>query len=330
MQSIEKPTARIISALLLIASIMLADRAGAQTSFPAREVHIIVGFSAGGTTDIIARLIGHELNAKWGKSVIIEARPGAGGNIGGLAVVTAPPDGYTLFMGSVGPLAINPSLYKAMPFDHLKDFTPVSLVAHVPNMLVVNPDMIPVATFSEFLAEVRKNPGKYFHASTGKGTMAHLSAEMLKKQAGLVMTHVPYKGADAVTDLLASNVCCMFATIPSVIQHVRQGKLRALAVTSRNRSASAPDIPTIAESGFPDFDASSWFGIVGPAGLPKEIAEKVSADIADALKLPALREKLIQQGADPVGNTPAEFAAYMKSETAKWAAAVKDAGVEAE
>ena len=318
------------AALLIVASMLFTPCAAAQTRFPSREVHIILGFSAGGTTDIIARIIGHELEGKWGQSVIIEARPGAGGNIAGLAVVKAPADGYTLFMGSVGPLAINASLYKSMPFDHLKDFAPVSLVAHVPNMLVVNPSMMPATTFQEFLTEVKKNPDKYFHASTGKGTMAHLSAELLKKQAGLKMTHVPYKGADAVTDLLASNVCCMFATIPSVIQHVRQGTLRALAVTSRNRSAAAPDVPTIAESGIADFDASSWFAIVGPAGLSTEIAEKVSADIASVLQIPAIREKLVVQGADPVGSTPEALAAHVRSETTKWAAAVKDAGIEAE
>ena len=234
-------------------------------------------------------------------------------------------------MGSVGPLAINASLYKHMPYDNLKDLAPVTLVAHVPNMLVVNPRTVPAQTFQEFVALAKANPGKYFYASTGSGTSSHLSGVLLNLQAGLDLTHVPYKGAVALNDVLAGDsVQCMFATIPSAIQLVRGGKLRALAVTSLHRSGGVPDVPTVAESGFPGFDASSWFGLVGPAGLPREIALKLQTEVARILKNPALREKFIQQGADPIGNTPDEFGQYMKDETAKWAKIVKASGAKAD
>jgi tripartite-type tricarboxylate transporter receptor subunit TctC len=297
------------------------------SAWPEKEVRIFVGFSAGGTTDVIARLVANELSNAWGQPIVIENRAGATGNIAADLVAKSKPDGYTLLMGSVGPLAINATLFRKMPYDNLEDLAPVTLVAHVPNMLVVNPRTMPAKTFQEFVAEVKSHPGKYFFASTGSGTSSHLSAELLKMQAGLDMTHVPYKGAVALNDLLGGDqVHLMFATIPSVIAHVRGGRLRALAVTSEHRSASMPDLPTIAESGYPGFDASSWFGLVGPAGLPPEIANKIQAEVAKSLKKPELREKFVQQGADPVGSTPEEFGAYMRAETAKWAKLVKATG----
>jgi tripartite-type tricarboxylate transporter receptor subunit TctC len=318
---------------LLLACLILTGTsgAGAQGSYPSRPITIVIGFSAGGTTDIIARLISDELRKALGQPIIIENKPGAGGNIGADIVAKAKPDGYTLLMGSVGPLAVNASLYKRMPYDNLKDLTPITLVAHVPNMLVVNPRSVPAQTFQEFVALVKANPGKYFHASTGSGTTSHLSGVLLNLQAGLDLTHVPYKGAVALNDVLSGeSVQCMFATIPSAIQLVRGGKLRALAVTSLQRSGGVPNVPTIAESGYPGFDASSWFGLVGPAGLPREIALKVQGEVARILKDPAMREKFIQQGADPIGNTPDEFGQYMKDETAKWAKIVKASGAQAD
>jgi tripartite-type tricarboxylate transporter receptor subunit TctC len=307
--------------------LLLALSSLPAAAWPEKEVRIFVGFSAGGTTDVIARLVGNELSNAWGQPIVIENRAGATGNIAADLVAKSKPDGYTLLMGSVGPLAINATLFKKMPYDNLKDLAPVTLVAHVPNMLVVNPRTLPVSSFSDFIKEVKSHPGKYFFASTGSGTSSHLSAELLKMQAGLEMTHVPYKGAIALNDLLGGDqVHLMFATIPSVIAHVRGGRLRALAVTSEHRSASMPDLPTVAESGYPGFDASSWFGLVGPAGLPKEIADKVYQEVAKALKKPDLREKFIQQGADPVGSSPEEFGAYMRAETEKWAKLVKATG----
>jgi tripartite-type tricarboxylate transporter receptor subunit TctC len=292
---------------------------------------MIVGFSAGGTTDIIARMLGIELSKLWNQSVIVENRPGAGGNIAGAAVAKAAPDGYTLFMGSTGPLSVNTSLYKRMPFDHMKDFTPISLVADVPNMLVVNPKTMPANNFKEFMALLKANPGKYFYASTGSGTASHLATELLKSQANVEATHVPYKGAVALNDLLGGDsVHFMFATIPSAVQHVRSGRLKALALSSKKRSTGLPDIPTVAESGYPNFDASSWFGLVGPANMPKAVTEKISADIARVLAMPEIRAKFIEQGAEPVGSTPREFGQYMKDETVKWAGVVKISGATAE
>ena len=323
---------RLAMPVLGIALTLFAQHAPAQDQdWPKRPVTIIVGFSPGGTTDIIARMLGVELSKAWGQSVIVENRPGAGGNIAGAVVAKAAPDGYTLFMGSTGPLAVNTSLYKRMPFDHLKDFTPISLVADVPNMLVVNPKFMPANNFKEFMALLKANPGKYFYASTGSGTASHLATELLKYDAGVEATHVPYKGAVALNDLLAGDsVHFMFATIPSVVQHVRSGRLKALALSSKKRSTGLPDIPTVAESGYPNFDASSWFGLVGPANMPKPISEKISSDIARAMAVPEMKAKFIEQGAEPVASTPAQFGDYMRSETAKWAKVVKISGASAE
>jgi tripartite-type tricarboxylate transporter receptor subunit TctC len=328
---LRNPLRHAAALLFALALLTGASGAGAQSAYPSRPITIVVGFSAGGTTDIVTRLISDELRKGLGQPIIIENRPGAGGNIGADLVAKAKPDGYTLLMGSVGPLAINASLYKHMPYDNLKDLTPISLVAHVPNMLVVNPRTVPAQTFQDFVALVKANPGKYFYASTGSGTSSHLSGVLLNGLAGLDLTHVPYKGAVALNDVLSGEqVQCMFATIPSAIQLVRGGKLRALAVTSLHRSGGVPNVPTIAESGYPGFDASSWFGLVGPAGLPREIALKVQGEVARILRDPAMREKFIQQGADPMGNTPDEFGQYMKDETAKWAKVVKASGAQAD
>jgi len=320
--------ARIASSIVLA---LVAAGAAAQGSYPNRPITVVVGFTAGGSTDIVTRLVAEEMRKTWGQPVVVDNRPGAGGNIGAAIVAKAKPDGYTLLVGSVGPLAINASLYSTMPYDNLKDFTPVSLIVHVPNMLVVNPAAMPVNSFAEFVALVKANPGKYFFSSTGTGTSSHLSGELLKTMAGLDATHVPYKGAVALNDLLSGEqVHFMFATIPSVIELVRAGRLRALAVTSKTRSAAVPDIPTIAELGYPDFEASSWFGLLGPAGLPRDIVMALQAEVVRALKVPELRAKLVQQGADPVGSTPEEFAAYMGTETAKWAKVVKASGAKAD
>jgi tripartite-type tricarboxylate transporter receptor subunit TctC len=317
----------LILAAIWTLAFVAAPPTQAQAAYPNRQITIVVGFTAGGSTDVVARLVAEEMRKSWGQPVVVENRPGAGGNIGAALVAKAKPDGYTLLMGSVGPLAINASLYRDMPYDNLKDFTPISLVVHVPNMLVVNPVAMPVQSFAEFVALVKANPGKYFFSSTGTGTSSHLSGELLKTMAGVDATHVPYKGAVALNDLLAGEqVHFMFATIPSVIEFVRAGRLRALAVTSKTRSAAVPDIPTVAESGFPDFEASSWFGLLGPAGLPADIAGKLQTEVARVLKMPEIRNKLVQLGADPVGSTPEEFAAYMRDETAKWAKVVRASG----
>ena len=315
----------ILAAAPLVATGVLAQ------GWPSRQITIVIGFSAGGSTDIVARLLAEDLRKSLGQPIVIDNRPGAGGNIGAALVAKAKPDGYTLLMGSVGPLAINASLYKDMPYDNLKDFSPISLVVHVPNMLVVNPAVLPVNTFAEFLASAKANPGKYFFASTGSGTSSHLAGELLRMMAGVEATHVPYKGAVALNDLLAGeHVHFMFATIPSVIQFVRSGRLRALAVTTKTRSAAAPDVPTVAELGYPDFEASSWFALLGPANLPREVVTRTNAEVVRILKQPAIRDKLSHQGADPVGSTPEELADYMRAETAKWAPVVRASGAKAD
>jgi tripartite-type tricarboxylate transporter receptor subunit TctC len=316
----------------LVAGAMLAAAGAlAQSGWPARQITIVVGFSAGGSTDIVARLLAEDLRKSLGQPVVIDNRPGAGGNIGAALVAKAKPDGYTLLMGSVGPLAINASLYANMPYDNLKDFAPITLVVHVPNMLVVNPAILPVNSFAEFVASAKANPGKYFFASTGSGTSSHLSGELLKMMAGVDATHVPYKGAVALNDLLAGeHVHFMFATIPSVIQFVRSGRLRALAVTTKTRSAAVPEVPTVAELGFPDFEASSWFALLGPAQLPREVVTRMHAEVVRIVKDPVIRDKLGHQGADPVGSTPEELAAYIRAETSKWAPVVKASGARAD
>lgn len=318
---------RGLFALLCLAAITPALAQG----YPNRPINLIVGFTAGGSTDIVARLVAEEMRKTWGQSVVVENKAGAAGNIAANHVAKAKPDGYTLLIGSVGPLAINATLYANMPYDNLRDFTPVSLIVHVPNMLVVNPAPMPVRNVSEFVALGRANPGKFFYGSTGTGTSAHLSGELLKLMTGIDATHVPYKGAAAVNDVLSGNQgMFMFGTIPSVIQFVRAGRLRGLAVTSLKRSASAPDIPTMAESGYPEFEASSWFGLLGPADMPRDITNKLHAEVVRILKIPEIRDKLSQQGADPVGNSPEEFAAYIRAETTKWAKVVKASGAKAE
>jgi tripartite-type tricarboxylate transporter receptor subunit TctC len=321
---------KVLRFAILTAAPLLATGALAE-GWPSRQITIVIGFSAGGSTDIVARLLAEDLRKGLGQPIVIDNRPGAGGNIGAALVAKAKPDGYTLLMGSVGPLAINASLYKDMPYDNLKDFSPISLVVHVPNMLVVNPVVLPVNTFAEFVASAKANPGKYFFASTGSGTSSHLSGELLRMMAGVEATHVPYKGAVALNDLLAGeHVHFMFATIPSVIQFVRSGRLRALAVTTKARSAAAPDVPTVAELGYPDFEASSWFALLGPANLSREVVTRTNAEVVRILKEPVVRDKLSHQGADPVGSTPEELADYMRAETAKWAPVVRASGAKAD
>jgi tripartite-type tricarboxylate transporter receptor subunit TctC len=325
------------AAALVAMSFAICDAASAQASaaaaaaWPTKPIRLVSPFNPGGAIDVLNRVIAEKLGQRLGQQVIVDAVPGANTIVGADVVAKAAPDGYTLFMGSTGPLSVNTSLYKRMPFDHLKDFTPISLVADVPNMLVVNPKSMPANNFKEFMALLKANPGKYFYASTGSGTASHLATELLKSQANVEATHVPYKGAVALNDLLAGDsVHFMFATIPSAVQHVRSGRLKALALSSKKRSTGLPDIPTVAESGYPNFDASSWFGLVGPANMPTAVTEKISADIARVLAIPDIHAKFIEQGAEPVGSTPREFGQYMKDETVKWAKVVKISGATAE
>jgi tripartite-type tricarboxylate transporter receptor subunit TctC len=314
-------------AMLLALALLLPGPLAAQTdAYPSRPIRIVVAFTAGGTTDIIARLVGKKMTDAWGQPVLIDNRPGAGGNLGSNIVAKAPPDGYTLLIGSVGPLAVNATLYPNMPYDNLKDFAPICLVAEVPNMLIVHPS-VPVHSVQDLIDLARAKPGTLNYGSTGNGTTGHLSGELLNEQAKIDLVHIPYRGATAVTDLLGGQIQLMFATIPSVIQHVRAGSLRAIAVTSSRRSAALPDIPTVAESGYPGFEASSWYGFVAPAGTPDPIIRKLHALIAGIVSTPDINDQLSSQGADPVGSTPEEFGRYMQRETEKWAKVVKASGI---
>lgn len=316
---------RICCALLWFATSVACAQ-----GYPSKPVRMVVPFPPGGTTDILARAVGQKLSEAWNQQVIIDNRPGAGGNIGTDIVAKAPADGYTLLMGTVGTQAINASLYAKLPYDPVKDFAPVTLVASVPNVLVVNAT-IPAKSVKELIALAKAKPGQLTFASSGNGTSIHLSGELFKTMTGTFMLHIPYKGsAPALTDLMGGQTNMMFDNLPSSMPHIKSGMLRALAVTSAKRSPALPDVPTIAEAGVPGYEASSWFGVLAPAGTPKEIVARLNADIVKVLAAPDIKERLSAQGADPVGNTPEQFAAYIRTEQIKWAKVVKDSGAKIE
>jgi tripartite-type tricarboxylate transporter receptor subunit TctC len=297
--------------------------------YPNRPVRIVVAFTAGGTTDIIARLIGSQLERRWGQPVVIDNRPGAGGNIGTDHVVKSAPDGYTLLVGSVGPLAVNMSLYRSMPYDSRKDLAAITLLAGVPNVLIVRPDF-PARDVPRLVAEAKRRPRQLSYASTGSGTSSHLSGVMLDRMAGIETVHVPYRGAVALNDMLAGRVDFMFATIPSVVEQIRGGRFRAMAVSSTARSRSLPEVPTMVELGYPEFDASSWFGMAAPARTPPEIIDKIADDVHAALRDPGVERQMVEQGADPVGNGPQAFSSFIEREVERWTQIVRAAGATAE
>jgi tripartite-type tricarboxylate transporter receptor subunit TctC len=306
-----------------------AQTVSAQT-YPTHSIRLVVPFPAGGTTDILARAVAQRLTETLGQSVVVDNRAGAGGNIGSDIVAKSTPDGYTLVMGTVGTHAINPSLYTHMPYDHVKDFAPVVLVAGVPNVLEVNPS-VPVHTVADLIKLAKEKPGTINFASSGSGTSIHLSGELFKTMAGVEMTHVPYKGsAPAITDLIGGQVQVMFDNLPSSLPQIKAGKLRAIAVTSMKRAPALPDVPTINESGLPGFEASSWFGILAPAGTPPAVIARINSDVNKWLQSPDAREKLLAQGAEAAGGTPDQFAAHIRVETDKWAKVVKASGAKAD
>jgi tripartite-type tricarboxylate transporter receptor subunit TctC len=318
---------RALAALGAGAALALASVAGAQApAYPTKPIRLVVPFPPGGATDILARAVAQKLTEAWGQQVLVDNRPGAGGNIGSELVAKAAPDGYTLEMGTVGTHAINASLYAKMPYDHVKDFVPVILVAGVPNVLVVHPS-VPVNSVAELIAYAKANPGKLNFASSGSGTSIHLSGELFKVMAGVQMTHVPYKGsAPAMQDLLGGQVQLMFDNLPPALPQIKGGKLRALAVTSVTRAPALPDTPTVAEAGLPGFEASSWFGVLAPAGTPPAIVAKLNAEIAKWLATPEAKEKMLALGANAVGGPPEDFAKHIAAETTKWAKVVKESG----
>lgn len=316
----------LFKAAAFAVSATLAFVGAAHAQYPVKPIKIVVPFPAGGTTDILARAVAADLQKSFGQAVVVENKAGAGGNIGSDSVAKSAPDGYTLLMGTVGTHAINVSLYPKMPYDAVKDFAPVSLVAGVPNVLVAAPSF-PANSVKDLIDAAKKAPDKLTFASSGNGTSIHLSGELFKQLAGVQMTHVPYKGSSAaLPDVLSGQVNVMFDNAPSVMPHIKGGKLKAIAVTSSKRSPALPGVPTVAEAGFPSYEASSWFGVLAPAGTPKDVVDKLSTAIAKALQTPEMKERLAVQGAEAVGNSPEQFAAHIKAEIEKWSKVVKASG----
>ena len=318
---------RAVAAATMGAALMPA--AFAADKFPSKPITMVVPFVAGGTTDILARIVGQSLGEELGQPVIIDNRAGAGGNIGGQFAARSAADGYTIFMGTVGTNAINEWLYKKMPFNPNKDFAPLTRVANVPNLLVANPQQ-PFKDVKELIAYAQANPGKVNFGSSGSGSSIHLSGELFKMMTKVDMVHIPYKGsAPAVTDLLGNQIAIMFDNMPSAIQHVRSGKLRPLAVTTAKRSPELPDVPTVAEAGVPGYEATSWFGLFAPAKVPADVQAKLHAAIIKVLQKPDVIKKIADQGGEVVTESQAEFAKFIAAENEKWKKVVKTSGASA-
>jgi tripartite-type tricarboxylate transporter receptor subunit TctC len=300
--------------------------AQSTASYPSRPVKLVVPFPPGGPLDIVGRALAQKLGEAWGQSVVVDNRPGAGGNIGADLVAKSPPDGYTILMGALSTHAVNPSLYAKMPYDAVKDFAPITLVAITPNVLVVNASL-PVNSAKEFIAYAKANSGKLAFGSGSNGSAGHLAGELFKVDTGTDVIHVPYKGgAPATQALLAGDTQFMFDNLANAMPQVKAGKLKALAVTTAQRSKLAPELPTMAEAGLPGFDISTWFGLFAPAGTPKEVIAKWNAEVTKILTSAEMRERLVAQGAEPAPTTPAEFAAFIDKEIPKYARIVKASG----
>jgi tripartite-type tricarboxylate transporter receptor subunit TctC len=313
---------------LLLGSLALTWGASASAqSYPNKPVRLVVTFPSGGAPDILARLFSEK--AQLGQSVVVDNKPGAGGNIGADFVAKSPPDGYTLVLGTVGTHSINGSLYEKMPYDMVKNFSPVSLIASAPNLLVVN-NNVPAKTVPEFVAYLKANPDKLSFGSPGVGTSVHVSGELFKSMTGTKMTHVPYKGRQfAIPDLVGGSIQLMFDNMPSALPMAREGKIRAIAVTTAKRSSAAPEIPTIAES-IPGFEATTWFALFAPAGTPKPVVDRLNAEVLRVFRLPEVAERLKTLGLEAVLSSPEELAAYQASEITKWTKVVKESGARAE
>ena len=316
-------------ALTVIAGLAFSASCALAQSYPSKPVKVVVAFTAGGTTDILARMVAQQLSDKLKQPFVIDNKPGAGGNLGTELVVRAPADGYTLLVNSVGPIAVNPSLYGKLPYNPLTDLVPIVQIADVPNVLVVHPS-VPAQTMEELVAYAKANPNNLNYGSTGIGTSSHLSSFMLGRRVGFDATHIPYKGADALKDLLAGRIQFMFATIPSVMQHITAGKLRPIAVSSLKRSRALPDVPTVAEKGFANFEAGSWFGFFAPKGTPEAVITAVNKAVNEMLSMPGVEQQMVAQGADPVGGSSAQFGQFTQREYDKWRVIVRESGARAE
>lgn len=308
----------------------LAVSLGHAQSYPTKPIRLIVPFPPGGGNDVIARVIAQKLSERLGQQVIVDNRAGANGIVGLQALMQSPPDGYTLAVGAAGPLAVNPSLYDKLPYDPLKDFSPITNMVNYPLLLVVHPS-VPVKTTQDLVNLAKAKPKQLYFASPGSGNSGHLAGELLNSMANVQTVHVPYKGqGPALSDLISGQVQMLYSSIPSVLPQVKSGQLNALAVGSAKRVPSLPDIPTISESGVPGYEAYSWVGMVAPAKTPKDIVNRLNREIVDILKQKDVSEKLNQQGALPVGDSPEQFAAYIKVEIEKWGAVVRAANIKAD
>jgi tripartite-type tricarboxylate transporter receptor subunit TctC len=311
--------------LLAVATSVFALTAFAQ-SYPAKPIRVYVPFPAGGGTDVIAREVSNRVSVTQGWNIVIENKPGSGGNLGVDAAAKASADGYTLALGQTSNLSVNPTLYARMPYDPVKDLTPISLVASAPLVIVVGADS-PYKTLQDIMAASKAKPGSLNFASPGNGTVAHLTIELLQKTANVKFTHVPYKGASqATTDLIGGQVQLYASSIPTLLGQIRNGRLRAIAVTSVQRTTDLPQVPTVAESGYKGFESVTWFGFVGPAGIPQPIVTRLNAEINKVLQSPELKKKLSEQGATVLGGTPEQFASLIRSEIGRWAPIVKASG----
>ena len=308
---------------------LLAAHAYAQP-YPAKPIRMIVGYPPGGGTDIVGRMMAQKFSENFGHTVIVDNRGGATGNIGTELAARATPDGYTLLMGNVAPNAINVSLFKKIAFDPVNDFAPVSLVALTPNMLVVHPS-VPVKNIKDLIALAKAKPGAYNYASAGIGSSSHLAGALFGILTGTNIVHVPYKGGGpAMVDVLAGQMQLYFGTMPGVMPHVKSGKLRPVAVTSDKRSQTLPEFPTIAESGVTGYEAATWYGLLAPAQTPRAIVERLHREVVKILGVAEMRDRLVAQGFEPVGGTPEQFGAYIKTEIAKWGKVIREAGIRAE
>ena len=308
------------------AALAAVSTLAAAQAWPSKPIKYVVPFAAGGTTDILARTISEKLSVALGQPVVVENKPGAGGGVGAAEVAKAPPDGYTIMGGTISTHAINASLYKNLPYDPVKDFVAITLIARVPNMLVINND-IPAKNVAELIQLMKANPGTWSFASSGNGTSQHLSGELFKGMAGVEMQHIPYKGSPpALTDVMGGQVNMTFDNITTAWTLAKSGKLRALAVTTAKRSPVAPDVPTLAESGLPGYEVGSWQGVFAPAGTPPDVVKRLNTEIVKIINSPDVQKKLLELGAEPVGNSSEEFTALVKTEVVKWGDVVKKSG----